>query len=1457
MNRKRIISAALGVTLAMSAFTGFAGITAGAAANTPKYQETAREMEKLNRGLIAVKNTSGVYLSWRLLGDESLENQAFDIYKNGAKLATTGAHDATCYTDKAGTVNDKYAVVPAGKDAADEPQVQAEQTKGNATYTYFDVPISMPIDIPHANTTALSDYKRVDIKDKNGKNAGTGGGANDASLGDLDGDGDYEIVLKWDPNDSKDSSSGNTTGHCVFDAYEIDPNNGGYMWRIDIGNNIAAGAHYSQFMVYDLDGDGKAEIATITAPGSYSLVKNDAGEWEKIYVTTVGDTETIRNADNNATTLRKGNNNGPEYYTIFDGETGRPLYTTDAIPLGPEDGSYWGDAKMNRSERYLAAVAYLDGVHPSYIPIRGMYNRTIIRAYNWDGETLSLQWEHNGDTKGTTMYGEGNHNLNIADIDNDGKDEIVYGSACLDDDGKTILGNTKMGHGDAMHTSDFNNDGKQEVFSVKEDKEGYSRAADFRVAETGNAIWSKSITSGDNGRGFMDNVCDEYAAEHPEALALGFSASTSDVYDFNGNSVGVKPSTSRPMMNFGVYWDADLGRELLDDTIMGKYTYNKSTGKVEFGRIFFEGGNYLPATANNSTKYTPCLVADLWGDWREEIIMAVDDRDATAPKLRIITPIATTQYRLHTLMHDSQYRTAIAWQNVGYNQPPHTSYYIGSAALATDGSGNKLNYLAPAYPFTKIKYASSVIETPVTGITLSESNLKLEKGQTASVQAIIEPENADKKTVTWSTSDAGVATVANGTITATGKGTATITATAKDTTNGTLSAQCQVEVYSTDVKGLNFPGYDNITIMQGGTAEIKANVVPENATDKLIHWTSTNPNAVTVDANGTVTGVGPGSSIVRAVTDEGGFTGEKIVSVAGNLTDKTGDDPFTSTSTGTGTTIDNLTKNSGTINHKDATDAASIQKDFEVIGENKVTLTFNFVTGGQKLDGSNWNWTGHEYSMGVQLLDENGENILELLQQWAAKAADLQSKKLDGEYTTFSKDWTMVVDGIGNISGSAKRWMAKFEFDYANDTCNASVIGTDDGWVNNNGQYDTSFKLNGKKFKTLKVYTRKDGTGTITANPTLTNVTYTQAVPTDGVGSKIYDKATIDSNKWTDADVSEWTATGGTPAVTADGFGFNVHKPGASYSASKAFTLEKDALVTYDADWHYLNTTGREGNTEYLQLGPVKIAAGNGGGSADTEFTGQYFTKVSLDGGATWCDFDNDGKADNISAGSNAVLDKNVSLVIDTKTNTIKSLNFGGTVIAGCTNKVLDGSPDYTKISLGFERGGSTNDVDYVNMIKNLTVLQFIDGAEQPSTPAPELTPEPTEAPTDEPIPTDEPKPTDEPTASPEPTEEPVPENITVTEGSFKVDETGAASAEVTNGGTAAVTVSIISAAYDADGRMVSVKFVPKTIEAGASETLTTGALAETTDDIRAYLWSMNGYRPVADNVTPEEAPAE
>lgn len=377
MNRK-VISAA--VAVAMTATMSSFALPANAAeVKTPQYQTNTRQMEKLNRGLIAVKTTAdtrgqavnGVYLSWRLLGDESLENQAFDIYKNGTKIHTTGVHDATNWIDTSGTASDKYKVVKAGEDASKETEVTPtsnnncaksnEVGNGNSeknSFTYVDIPISRPDPVERMGDGKISNYYTVDKSHE--------GGANDASVGDLDGDGNYEIVLKWDPTDSKDSAGADFTGNAYIDAYKIDPNNDGYMWRIDLGKNVTSGAHYTQFLVYDFDGDGKSEVAMKTAPGTVDGTGH--------YVTEVGDTDEIRNTDNTKSYIGtsgrlKGKNPFTQYLTIFDGETGAALYTTDFIPYDAAEDQYWGDgkAKYNRSERYLAAVAYLDGIHPSIV----------------------------------------------------------------------------------------------------------------------------------------------------------------------------------------------------------------------------------------------------------------------------------------------------------------------------------------------------------------------------------------------------------------------------------------------------------------------------------------------------------------------------------------------------------------------------------------------------------------------------------------------------------------------------------------------------------------------------------------------------------------------------------------------------------------------------------------------------------------------------------------------------------------------------------------------------------------------------------------------------------------------------------------------------------------------------------------------------------------------------------
>lgn len=660
-----------------------------------------RVMEKLDRGTVAVKTNGGVYLSWRLLGTESLTNQAFDIYRDSEKIYTTGEHDATCYTDSKGTADNKYTVVPKGE-AIDKTEAVDVWTT-NTTYkgrsvAYKDIAFKVP---DGGKTPTDEEYTYT---------------ANDMSVGDLDGDGEYEYIVKWDPSNSKDNSVKGYTGKVYLDAYELD---GTLLWRIDLGVNIRAGAHYTQYMVYDFDGDGKSEVILKTAPGSKDGEGNYVSKAGK-NITKGDDTKDYRNSSG----LLVGEDGGPEYLTVFNGETGAAMQTVDFDP--PRSiltSSEWGDSYANRSERYLAAVAYLDGVHPSVVMTRGYYTYVYAAAYTWDGTDLKEQWlstntptEANGGTGCTvkyadgtsknntnkTLYAQGAHSVSVADVDNDGYDEIIFGSAVLDHDG-TVLTYDGRGHGDAEHVSDFDNDGKQEIFMAHEAGKHNDKIIPYAVdIKRYNGDIMLQAAQGDIGRGIMDNVDDEYALSSGN-LSLFWSVAADGIYNQAGEKVGDIPNShGSNMENFAVYWDGDLGRELLDGNKLVKYSIKSGTE-----RIYYNSKNStLPGSINNSTKSNACLTADLFGDWREEIVLRYGDG------VRIYFSTIPTDYRLTTLMHDSQYRCAIAWQNVGYNQSPHTSYYIGSAALAKDSGGNTLNYLAPNTSFTEVTYPDTSSITP-------------------------------------------------------------------------------------------------------------------------------------------------------------------------------------------------------------------------------------------------------------------------------------------------------------------------------------------------------------------------------------------------------------------------------------------------------------------------------------------------------------------------------------------------------------------------------------------------------------------------------------------------------------------------------------------------------------------------------------------------------------------------
>lgn len=575
-----------------------------------------RQMEKLNRGLVAVRTSSTqVFLSWRLLGNDP-ENIAFNLYRDGVKVNPLPITTATNYTDVT-SVATQYVVKPTINGVETGESNQSSVWANNS----FDIPMSIP------DSLTMPDGIRC------------GYSPNDCSTGDVDGDGEYEIIVKWDPSNAKDNSQSGYTGNVYLDCYKL---NGTKLWRIDLGKNIRAGAHYTQFQVADYDGDGKAEVACKTAPGT----KDGLGAFLSKGVA-ASNTSTINNTDyrNSGGYILTGS----EYLTVFNGLTGAELATANFIPARGTVGS-WGDTYGNRVDRFLACTAYFDGIHPSIVMCRGYYTRAVVAAWDYRNGTLTSRWTYDsGNSAGVGAYGQGNHNLSVADVDDDGKDEVIYGASAFDDNG-ALLYRTGQGHGDAIHVTDLVPDRKGlEVWEVHEETGTEIKGYEMHDAKTGTILWGE-FTGSDNGRGLAANI---------DASSRGFemwSAAGPGVSNCNGTTI----STNSPSMNFRIYWDGDLQDELLDGTTISKYGV----------------GALLSATncsSNNGSKSTPNLSADILGDWREEVIFRTNDNR----NLRIFTTTIPTTNRLYTLMHDTHYRNSVSWENTGYNQPPHAGFYIG------------------------------------------------------------------------------------------------------------------------------------------------------------------------------------------------------------------------------------------------------------------------------------------------------------------------------------------------------------------------------------------------------------------------------------------------------------------------------------------------------------------------------------------------------------------------------------------------------------------------------------------------------------------------------------------------------------------------------------------------------------------------------------------------------------
>lgn len=587
------------------------------------------QKENLGRGLVAIHNGEGrVSISWRYLEQDPVE-VGFDIWRNGKKINSEAITHSTFYVDQGvdTTQDNRYSLTLSGSNS---PIATFTLSAKAAAKSYITIPLA---------------------------EAGERYNPNDATVGDLDGDGEYEIVLKRETQGYDNSHKGLSPDPLLIEAYRL---NGEFMWRIDMGPNIRQGAHYTQLSLYDFDGDGCAELAIRTAEGTVF------GDGEKI-----GDTNNDGITDYVDRNPQSGTYGkilaGPEFLSVVEGATGRELARTNYIPRGKRDE--YGDSYGNRADRFLAGAGYFDGKHPSIVICRGYYAKSVIQAWDYKAGKLKLRWQFDTsseDGRWRDYAGQGNHNLRIGDIDADGKDEITYGACMIDDNGEGGY-NTRLGHGDAMHLSDIDIDrAGLEVWQCHESRPSKA-GSELRDAATGELIWGIPSVR-DVGRAMAADI---------DPRHRGMEVWTSDsrgVYSAKGHLI----SNITPSINMAVWWDGDLNRELLDNrSVKNAHTTERIISLTKWNG---HGVTELPlqdqqtALTNNHTKANPMLQADIMGDWREEIIV----RSAENKSIRIYTTDIPTEYRFHTLMSDVIYRWSVLTQNVAYNQPTQLGYYLGS-----------------------------------------------------------------------------------------------------------------------------------------------------------------------------------------------------------------------------------------------------------------------------------------------------------------------------------------------------------------------------------------------------------------------------------------------------------------------------------------------------------------------------------------------------------------------------------------------------------------------------------------------------------------------------------------------------------------------------------------------------------------------------------------------------------
>lgn len=589
--------------------------------------------EKLSRGLIGIPTEEGMYFSWRMTLEDAAGLQ-FDLYRSSGggaevKLNKEPIDRTSDFLDRTVdyTVDNRWTLKATTGEVATWTRL-----KGEKRNPYLSIPVCKPEDGEIAGESFT--YT-----------------ANDCSVGDLDGDGEYEIILKWSPSNSKRPPQRGFTGNTYLDAYKMD---GRRLWRIDLGPNVRSGAATTNFLVFDFDGDGCAEICCKTGDGTVDGLGHRIGDAQADW----------RTWDKKSPTYGKIVN-GPEYLTVFEGRTGKELDSKEYIPTRyPLDG--WGGVGGNcgndntggRSDRFTAGVAFLDGKTPSPIMVRGWYGRTVVAAWTFTNGALKHTWTFDSAAPGWEAYsGMGNHSVTVADFDGDGCDEICVGAMTVDHDGKGLF-TTGLRHGDALHAGRFipSRQGMQ-VFGVHEnegDNEIVKRTPAVAMFDgaTGEIIWQDGLGQ-DAGRGVTADIDPRYDGAECWCNIGGLR---------RGDTGEIISNRKPDSCNFTIYWDADPLAELLDHVSISKWNWN-----AESTDLLLKAERVV---SNNGTKGNPCLSGDILGDWREEVIWPSEDQT----ELRIYSTTIPAVDRRATWMNDRQYRLAIAWQNVAYNQPPHPSF---------------------------------------------------------------------------------------------------------------------------------------------------------------------------------------------------------------------------------------------------------------------------------------------------------------------------------------------------------------------------------------------------------------------------------------------------------------------------------------------------------------------------------------------------------------------------------------------------------------------------------------------------------------------------------------------------------------------------------------------------------------------------------------------------------------